>query len=508
MAKIIGWHVIVLGKNRRMSEGFTIVVKRLLDRWYPERQIILRCRGNVSFVTLGLKSQIGLSLACLMLFGWLSYASTGLYLHKGTLDNKDAHIALMIGAQELLNADLRAVENRYRKITVNLEHNQKVLGNVLQQRANLDRVRAELLRELRQTRSQRDLALNQSAKLQTQLAALENNLRRSVDQSNNLQSNLSQVTNQLSTTEIRRVQMQQERTALADNLGMMKDNLLGLERAQHHLQSNLNSSETMVARLTDQRDRAFTANQTLNDRIASLESRLETLQTAQSDLVRNIHNRTDANISELETVVQLTGLNLEKLLDRVDYKHIGVGGPLLASEDEKVHAGEWTLLQSSPLHASLGRLENRLSRWTALNAVLERLPIAPPVDNFSVSSKFGKRRDPFTRRTAYHGGIDLAGVKRTRIYATSPGVVTYVGWKGPYGRLIEIDHGLGLRTRYGHLHKILVKRGQKVDFRHKIGLMGSSGRSTGTHVHYEVVYDGKPLNPELFLKAGKYVFKG
>ncbi len=491
-----------------MSEGLTIVGKRLLDRCYPERQIILRSRGNISFVTLGQRSQISLSLACLMLAGWLTYASAGLYRHEGILADKDDHIAHMVGAQELLNADLRAVENRYRKITVNLEYNQKILGDVLRQRANLDRVRTELLRELRQTRDQRDLALNQSAKLQTQLAALENNLRRSVDQSNDLQSNLSQITNQLSTTEMRRVQMQQERKALANNLGMMKNNVLGLERAQHHLQSNLNNSETMVARLTDQRDRAFSANQTLNDRIANLESRLKTLQTAQSDLVRNIHYRTDANILELETVVQLTGLNLEKLLDRVDYKQIGVGGPLLASEDEKVHAGEWTLLQSSPLHASLGQLEIRLSRWTALNAVLERLPIAPPVDNFSVSSRFGKRRDPFTRKMAYHAGIDLAGVKRTSIYATSPGVVTYVGWKGPYGRLVEIDHGLGLRTRYGHLHKILVKRGQKVDFRHKIGLMGSSGRSTGTHVHYEVVYDGKPLNPKLFLKAGKYVFKG
>jgi murein DD-endopeptidase MepM/ murein hydrolase activator NlpD len=94
------------------------------------------------------------------------------------------------------------------------------------------------------------------------------------------------------------------------------------------------------------------------------------------------------------------------------------------------------------------------------------------------------------------------------VRATSPGVVTYVGWKGPSGRMVEIDHGLGLRTRYGHLHKILVKRGQKVDFRKKIGLMGTSGRSTGSHVHYEVLFDRKPVDPMKFMKAGKYVFKG
>ena len=74
--------------------------------------------------------------------------------------------------------------------------------------------------------------------------------------------------------------------------------------------------------------------------------------------------------------------------------------------------------------------------------------------------------------------------------------------------MVEVDHGLGLRTRYGHLRKILVKHRQRVTFRHKIGLMGSSGRSTGAHVHYEVLFDGKPVDPMKFLKAGKYVFKG
>jgi murein DD-endopeptidase MepM/ murein hydrolase activator NlpD len=195
-------------------------------------------------------------------------------------------------------------------------------------------------------------------------------------------------------------------------------------------------------------------------------------------------------------VVQITGLDLDKLLKRAEKKQTAVGGPLLTTADENRTTGE------------LGLLEDRLSRWSALNAVLERLPITPPVDEFWISSRYGQRRDPFTKRRAFHGGVDLAGVRRTRVYATSPGVVTYVGWKGPYGRLVEIDHGLGLRTRYGHLQKILVKRGQKVEFRHKIGLMGSSGRSTGSHVHYEIVFDRKPLDPMKFLKAGRYVFKG
>ena len=115
-------------------------------------------------------------------------------------------------------------------------------------------------------------------------------------------------------------------------------------------------------------------------------------------------------------------------------------------------------------------------------------PLSPPLDQYSVSSHFGKRRDPINRRWAMHYGIDLGGVLRTSVYATAPGVVRYAGRKGKYGRLVEINHGKGFRTRYGHLHKILVKRGQKVDYRTKIGLLGNSGRSTGTHLHYEIIH--------------------
>ena len=96
---------------------------------------------------------------------------------------------------------------------------------------------------------------------------------------------------------------------------------------------------------------------------------------------------------------------------------------------------------------------------------------------------------------------------RQSIYAPAPGTVRVAGWRAKYGRFIEIDHGSGVRTRYGHLHKILVKRGQQVAFRDKIGLLGNSGRSTGPHLHYETVLKGKAVDPMKFLKAGRYVFQ-
>jgi len=479
-----------------MKEAIAAKLAWLLECMYPERQIILRARGEVSFVAIGRNSQIGLSLMGLLVLGWLAYASAGIFLQQDIIAGKDNHIALMLSAHDRLNADMRAVERKYRGITANLADNQRLLGDALRQRAGLDRVRAELLQALGQTKKQRDLALDTSQALQDRLASLESSLRRSLDESSDLQTDLSQVTRQLADTKSEKERVRQERRNLAANLDVMRDNLSGLRKARQSLRQDLESSETMVSRLTDQRNNAISTKQALNIRIASLEDSLEQLHLSQRTLVGNIHDRTDANISELESIVHITSLNLDKLLRRVNGKQIAIGGPLLASGAEKQAIGE------------LGLLENRLTRWSALNAVLDRLPITPPVDSYSISSRFGKRRDPFTKRKAFHGGVDLAGVRRTRVRATSPGVVTYVGWKGPYGRMVEIDHGLGLRTRYGHLHKILVKRGQKVDFRKKIGLMGTSGRSTGSHVHYEILFDGKPVDPMKFMKAGKYVFKG
>jgi murein DD-endopeptidase MepM/ murein hydrolase activator NlpD len=149
-----------------------------------------------------------------------------------------------------------------------------------------------------------------------------------------------------------------------------------------------------------------------------------------------------------------------------------------------------------------------LLQWQGLQKLIRRLPLASPVDHYQMASRFGRRRDPINRRMAKHQGLDMAALNRTSIYAPAPGKVVYRGWKGRYGRFVEIDHGNGLRTRYGHLRRIYVKRGQKVPFRYKIGQVGSSGRSTGPHLHYEILVNRKAVDPMKFIKAGKNVFKG
>ena len=134
------------------------------------------------------------------------------------------------------------------------------------------------------------------------------------------------------------------------------------------------------------------------------------------------------------------------------------------------------------------------------------VPSDKPVKTAAFTSGYGVRSDPFRGSAAMHPGIDLAGPMGTPIYATADGTVLRSGWtSGGYGNLIEVDHGRGIATRYGHLSQVLVRAGQHITRGQLIARMGSTGRSTGSHLHYEVRIDGKPVNPIPFMKSTDYL---
>jgi murein DD-endopeptidase MepM/ murein hydrolase activator NlpD len=139
----------------------------------------------------------------------------------------------------------------------------------------------------------------------------------------------------------------------------------------------------------------------------------------------------------------------------------------------------------------------RLSR--TLNAVPVRKPIPGPTD---LSSGFGVRADPFLGKPAMHTGLDFRGSTGDPVHATASGTVEIAGWNGGYGKLVEINHGNGFSTRFGHLSQIAVKAGQRVTYGQIIGYVGSTGRSTGPHMHYETRVDGEAVDPQKFLRAG------
>jgi murein DD-endopeptidase MepM/ murein hydrolase activator NlpD len=151
----------------------------------------------------------------------------------------------------------------------------------------------------------------------------------------------------------------------------------------------------------------------------------------------------------------------------------------------------------------LGSLPETKQKLLAMQAKLRATPTIWPVDSRNITSDFGLRTDPFTKKPSFHDGIDIGANTGDPVYAAADGVVREAGWDGASGNHIVISHATGLRTHYMHLSRILVKKGQSVQKGEKIGLVGSTGRSTGPHLHYGVEQNGKLINPLPYLQASQ-----
>ena len=193
--------------------------------------------------------------------------------------------------------------------------------------------------------------------------------------------------------------------------------------------------------------------------------------------------------------------NLDK--DEFDFDaQPAVGGPGSAVTAESVTYPDFVGMLNE-LGAGIEDREQKLSVLETLlmsRSLSERVtPSGRPVGDGWLSSRYGKRNDPFTGKQEFHKGLDFAGKKGSGVVAVGDGVVTWAGERSGYGNLIEVSHGDGYVTRYGHNQKHLVKIGDTVRKGQQIALMGSTGRSTGPHVHFEVLRDGKTVNPAKYI---------
>ena len=224
------------------------------------------------------------------------------------------------------------------------------------------------------------------------------------------------------------------------------------------------------------------------------QEKLDKLEKEYSTTISVFLESTENNSETLKKTIAETGLDYDELLER-SFREAPRGGTFIPEIDEDETSNELII-------------ESKLQEVHALQNIVHSIPLVAPLDYYWVSSNFGKRIDPINKKKATHYGIDLVAQTSTIIMATAAGIVSATGKRANYGRMVEIDHGYGIKTRYGHLHTISKKKGEMVDFREEIGRLGSSGRVTGPHLHYEVLYDYKPLNPAKFINAGKNVLKG
>lgn len=285
---------------------------------------------------------------------------------------------------------------------------------------------------------------------------------------------------------------------LSGGLEGSRERVAALEGQLYGLARTLEGSDRKAEALAEQRD-------VLRARLVETRGDLVQQAARHDAVIQSLSDRTRQSIDTMEELLSLTGLDIETVMgeanDRVEDD--GKGGPFVPYVEQPARP------DADHPAAVLGALDDKIRRWEALQLVLASTPLASPLSgDFRISSAFGKRKDPLNARLARHDGIDLVAAYRAPVLATAPGVVAFAGWLSGYGRVVDVDHGFGITTRYAHLRRIDVEAGAAVRFRQQIGQLGNSGRSTGAHVHYEVRYNDKPLDPLKFMKAANHVLKG
>jgi murein DD-endopeptidase MepM/ murein hydrolase activator NlpD len=243
------------------------------------------------------------------------------------------------------------------------------------------------------------------------------------------------------------------------------------------------------ARLAHERDQAVAA------RDATI------IESRQALRVLDAEART--TMADVEKIIAATGLEPSRLVPEPNrIRRVGArGGPYIPWKEQVALAD----------HADGPRLHTlslQIDRLRSLHDIMVRLPLVAPVTHAILSDGFGYRRDPVNGRGARHDGLDLRAVRNAAVIAPAAGTVIAAGWDGAFGNLIQVDHGFGVVSRYAHLSRMLVRKGDVVAPGEQIGVVGATGRVTGTHLHYEIWVDGQPRDPMRFITAVSRPFAG
>jgi len=456
-------------------------------RLFPNRHLLLCSQERVRSVGLpGWLQVVGL-IATLTVFAGMGYLAAG-YVHaRKTLRHQSTALADLV----------QEVASSASAINDDLRHqlaDAKARAEALRQRfAETNTQYEAALQQFDAAHKQLDEARQQLAATNGQLAQATNELTAAKSQQEALKKAAEQEqpaspAGGNTHSEARGGEM--ERTALRNRI---KDRESEVKALDEHAQKLKRAVEAMDRQLTEmafERDRLrgsggkAPAGATAVPAFEPDEAApAEDVQppTAQPD-----DPRRRAQSSELERLIASTGIDIDRILGRLSQPP-GQGGPYVALDSVK------------------RATDDEQKRIVELRKLVKTLPLDAPLPHYQLESGFGQRIDPLNGRPAFHSGLDLAAAYKSPVYSTAPGIVSFTGVKDAYGRVVEVDHGHGIMTRYAHLHRILVVHGQKVAAQQEIAQLGSTGRSTGPHVHYEILIDGIPQDPAKFMQVGKNV---
>lgn len=441
-----------------MRTRLAIKTHALLEKWFPERRLFLKSDTDTRFIRLRSETQFIAFAGGSLIVAWAIVATAVLIMDsigagnfreqaKRDRDTYEERLNVIAWERDMRATEALDAQNRFNAAL-----------------AQISAMQSELLAS--ETRR---------IELETGVEVIQSTLRDTMKQREGIRNRLA---------------------ALEDEM-----NSAGGPRIAAAAPAEADFMSEALARTARERDQIEADARAAIDRASELEIEIELMHDRNDRIFRQLEEAMTISVEPLNKMFRNAGLPPERMIETVRRGYSGQGGPLNPISFST--RGE----EPTPDELRANRLLNQLDELNLYRIAAERVPLGSPVKAaVRFTSGFGVRRDPKTGGRRMHNGLDFAGPQGTDIFATGDGVVTFAGWRSGFGRLVIIQHDFGIETRYAHNTRIRVNKGQRVSRGDHIADMGSTGRSTGTHLHYEIRVNKKPVNPMTYIKAAKDVF--
>ncbi|SMC91696.1 M23 family metallopeptidase [Primorskyibacter flagellatus] len=437
-----------------MRTRLAIKTHALLERFFPERRLFLRSETDTRFIRLKPGTQALAFTGSAVIVGWAIIATAIVLMDSiGSGNFREQAIRDQATYQQRLNAlsterDIRAEE-----------------ALAAQERFNT--------------------ALAQVSVMQSQL--LQSETRRS-----ELEAGIEVIQATLRDTMTQRKDITRK---LASIEAQLADGDVQLAQGDHSADGTMDFMAEALERTAIERDQILADAQHALTQADAMASEIRVMEDANDRIFRQLEEAMTVSVKPLDKMFTAAGMDPDRILSQVRNGYSGQGGPLTPLSLST--RGEGPSDDAMRANSILGQMD----RLNLYRIAAQKAPFASPLkDSFRFTSGFGYRWGRL------HAGTDFAAPHGTPIYSTADGVVIHAGWQSGYGNLVKIQHEFGIETRYAHMSKIRVKKGQRVSRGSRIGDMGNTGRSTGTHLHYEVRVGGNAVNPMTYIKAANDVF--
>ncbi|WP_211286101.1 M23 family metallopeptidase [Roseovarius confluentis] len=440
-----------------MRRRLLIKLNHILEKHFPERRVFLRSDTDTRFIRLRPATQLIAFTGASAIVAWAIIATAVLVMDSIGSGN----------FREQAKRDQRTYEARL-----------NALEDERDKRAD----------EALAAQNRFNSALEQISVMQTELLTSETRRRE-------LETGIEVIQSTLRRTMKDRDSARNEAAQLAEAIDNSGDTPLPGQSGSADEDPMVEFLSSQLAATAQERDQVTADAQDALLRADEMATQIQLMQDQNDQIFRQLEEAMTISVEPLDKMFTAAGMNPDRLLDTVRSGYSGQGGPLMPLNFST--RGEDP---SADTRRANGILQG-MDKLNLYRIAAQKAPFAMPVrSSFRFTSGFGMRWGRM------HSGTDFAAPHGTPIFSTADGVVVHAGWQSGYGRLVKIQHEFGIETRYAHMSKLHVRKGQRVSRGDRIGDMGSTGRSTGTHLHYEVRVGGKAVNPMIYIKAARDVF--